>query len=95
MVCDGPLLPLASEGQLLEIPGGNVGIVQAGVADEAEPPIIGRVAQDDTTACPERSEPFEPGLDQAAADAASLLVGPHGNRTQAISIRNLPGDFDG
>jgi hypothetical protein len=85
---------LVAEAQLLEIFRGNAGVAQGWVTSEPEPPIVGGVAQDNTSARMERSDTIQAGFDQRPTNAATLFVGAHGNRAEPVPVNHLCVDLD-
>ena len=89
VIFDDALQFLVAEAQLLEIFSGNAGVAQGWVTSEPEPPIIGGVAQDNTSPRMERSDTIQAGFDQRPTNAATLFVGAHGNRAEPIPVKRL------
>ncbi len=77
----------SAEGKSLEVHLRNTGQLQTGAVFEAEPSVVGGIAQNDTALSADTPEFRESCCHQAGTDAPPLTVGLNRDRTQAVPPR--------
>ena len=68
---------------------------QAWIISETKPLVVLGGTHENTALCPSGLEPGQPFVDERFPDALPLVLGQHGDRTQAVPMRVAVGHRDG